>query len=344
MLAEWKASHPHAKLPLCPRAQLEKDALDVLNLRGQYVALDRTWLANTLMRAVGDGTGTLQCDRATLARVWPDSEGFTDEVRRWLLEELLTSSFVLPFWGRGEDRCLLPVFWPRSPLVLNTVLIDGESEAGVQYELVFLPRDFWTAIVAEFAELETCSRDSIVLHCHGQRGLLVLDSDTRRLSLVVRGSDPMRLRRTFHGSFMDLMKRRFPTNVTSVVHVLCHVCHKTSELNLKQHGEPFFCSHEHGKQDVDEGVLPQFVIHDMDFISAEIEEARSGNRKELARGDDVWAKHCATGKWLRGKIMAKQTAETGGVLYTVKYDVTDEDYFEVILPVADLLEPSLGGV
>lgn len=266
------------------------------------------------------------CDARTLAHT------FTDDMREHLLHELLASPFV---W-RGSK--IVPLSSPEGRPLLAPVAA-GESEIGVQYGLTFVPWDFWAVLLKEVASVvdveEPCHVDSAVLQCHGQRGLLVVDKWRRQLTFMVRGDAPARLRRVFHCLFVDAMRRLFPANAAASVHVWCHVCLEWSNLGVVQ--KTPYCEHVHGKQDVDEGLPPDSVQCLVDFMSSESEQRF---RRELFVGNAVKARHSGKGRWMAGRVIAKVRTGSGsgsGFLYTVKYDVDDEDYFSVPLDVSDLL-------
>jgi hypothetical protein len=131
-------------------------------------------------------------------------------------------------------------------------LVEGHTEAGVEYRLEFVPPDLWPLLIIQFSGMvipDTCSRSSAVFHWGSQFGLLTLDVDKGLLRLVVRGPDPLTLRVQFHWNLMAFVERKYPhLATTKSLHGVCHVCHNASALfgrplTAARKGMDFECIH-----------------------------------------------------------------------------------------------------
>ncbi len=226
----------------------------------ESVILDPWWLAGALACAISVDPARLAAlpsalfqrgflfqDSDTLAAVWPNDKGFTDVLRRSLLDLLHRFDLayeVVDGVGGEVKYSLVPCMLPEGgSLSLDGAigpLIAGESEVGVQYHIGYVPPDLWSSLIVRFGSLvapEACTRTSTVLQWAGQRALLTLDVANGRLTLVCRGPSPVELRVRFHWTLVELVKRKYPFLSSKSGCTVCVTCVTRHAHYLDSHYE-----------------------------------------------------------------------------------------------------------
>ena len=248
----------------------------VLAHNGDTVILDPMWLADTLAcvvtvdpgrRAVLPSDlllrGQLPHDEASLAVVWPDSQGYTPALRGTLLA--LLHQFGLAFEMRDKDdeslgRSVVPSMLPCDTLWggvsaddLLGPLTSGDTEAIVEYRLECTPADLWALLLVRCAALampSACTSSVAVLQLDGQRACLSLDPTSSKLSCVCRGRAPVELRSRVHSLVTGLLGDKFAGLLADdAVSVACGVCKRLNMLNplmkvMAARGDALFCGYD----------------------------------------------------------------------------------------------------
>jgi hypothetical protein len=238
------------------------------------VILDPGWLADTLACVITmDPTrlsrlpppliqhGRLSHTPDALAAVWREAAGYTDGLQQTLL--FLLHRFDLAYELRDASGAslgcsLVPSMLPDGHSTLSSLdsaigpLLEGHTEAGVEYRFDFVPPDLWPLLIIRFSGMviaESCTRSSAVLRWGSQHGLVTVDVDKAVLRLVVRGPTPLELRVRFHWNLMAFVERKYPhLATTKSLHGLCHVCRNASPLfgrplTAAREGKDFECMH-----------------------------------------------------------------------------------------------------
>jgi hypothetical protein len=134
----------------------------------------------------------------------------------------------------GDAFSIVPCILPQDDLLgkpLAPLLLDGESNLGVMYELPYLPYGWFASLVAVFAPFlvkEDLSCTSVQLQCHGQRAWMNWDPCKRQLVVVVCGPQPALLRAYIHRSILQIYQ--YPGFGGKILHCVCHKCGGFSDV------------------------------------------------------------------------------------------------------------------
>ena len=177
--------------------------------------------------AYGDSPGRLPHDDASLARFWPDSDGYTEDTRAALLRLLHEFGLAIPARRRCGSNSrqdgdagysLVPATLPSAPgepqYAQLPAALHGTARAGViEYTLKWMPRDLLSRAMARMANVAFAAhvwgtgmrvewgRGTVgIVRQHGDRGVQV----------ATGGPLAIMLRSLLHQALTGVLQSRYP--------------------------------------------------------------------------------------------------------------------------------------